>query len=163
MEDTIVVGMADINITRSPGKLMTLGLGSCVGVIIYDMMNKVGGMAHVMLPSCPPGSDPKNKAKFADTAIEELTRSIIANGAKRTNLKAKLAGGAHMFSGVNNNDIMQIGARNVAMCRKLLTNNGIPLISEDTGGTCGRTITFDVNTGSLQVRSVWPQLMEKCI
>ncbi len=161
--DTIVVGMADLNVTRSPGKLMTLGLGSCVGVIIYDQMNKVGGMAHVMLPSCPPGSDPKNKAKFADTAIDELTRSIIALGAKKSNLKAKLAGGAHMFSTSSQTDIMQIGARNVDMCRKLLTSSGIPLVSEDTGGTCGRTITFDVNTCSLQVRSIWPEIREKDI
>jgi len=153
----ILVGMADLNVGRSPDKLTTLGLGSCVGLILYDSISKVGGMAHIMLPNSSINTDTKNKAKFADTALEDLLRLLATRGANKRKLIAKLAGGANMFTSSSHDDIMKVGQRNVAMCHRLLDEYSIPIIAEDTGGNYGRTIEFCCETSLLKIRTVWPK------
>jgi chemotaxis protein CheD len=153
----ILVGMADLNVGVSPDKLTTLGLGSCVGLILYDTASKIGGMAHIMLPSSSINTDRKNKAKFADTALEDLLKQLTLKGANRRRLVAKLAGGANMFTASAHDDIMKVGQRNVDMCRQLLKQNSIPIIAEDTGGNYGRTIEFCCETNLLKIRTVWPK------
>ncbi len=149
---SILVGMADLNVARSPDTLVTLGLGSCVGLILYDADKKFGGMAHIMLPTRPAGTESKNKAKFADTAIEELRSRLFGMGASNKNLMAKMAGGAHMFSFSESSDILKVGLRNAEMCREILRDMRIPLVAEDTGGNCGRTIEFCCETFALKIR-----------
>lgn len=149
---TIVIGMADLKVSRSPDILTTLGLGSCVGITLYDASSKIGGMAHIMLPQSSSYGG-QNRAKFADTGIADLLDLMIRTGARRTSLIAKLAGGAHMFGG-STNDILKVGSRNAAACTEILTRLRIPIRANDTGGTHGRTIELDISTGALKIRTV---------
>ena len=149
----IVVGMADLKVTRSPDTLTTLGLGSCVGITLFDKIKKIGGMAHVMLPTYK-GFEGQNIAKFADSAIIELVNQLARIGATRQSLVAKLAGGAHMFGRASNNDMLKIGERNAAASMAILKQLGIPIHANDTGGTHGRTIELNTDTGALKIRTV---------
>lgn len=151
---TIKVGMADLNVTNAPNELTTLGLGSCVGISLYDKVNKIAGLAHIMLPSSKEIRNNQNLAKFADTGIDELIRSMVKIGANRNNLVAKLAGGSQMFSFNSNNDILKIGQRNVIASTQKLKELNIKIISEDTGGNFGRTIVLKTTDGSLFIRTI---------
>lgn len=152
--NVVKVGMADLNVAESPNKIRTTGLGSCVGITLYDKVSKIGGMAHVMLPSSTLSKGEMNLAKYADTAIPKLIADLVGKGAAQRRLIAKIAGGAQMFSFSSSNDIMRIGPRNVEACKEALKLAGIPLYKEDTGGNWGRTIEIDCLTGILQIRSV---------
>ena len=112
MGNIIKVGMADLNVCKAPDGLTTLGLGSCIGLTLYDPVTKIGGMVHYMLPDSTKVSNNSNKAKFADTGIEELLKKVIAAGASKTRLVAKIAGGAKMFEVSGLSDVGNIGARN---------------------------------------------------
>ena len=98
MSEIIKVGMADLNICKSPDGLTTLGLGSCVGIAMRDPLTKVGGLAHIMLPDSTAIKDNSNLPKFADTGIVELIDQIVRAGGSKTRLVAKIAGGAQMFA-----------------------------------------------------------------
>ena len=154
MGKIIQVGMADLKMTRSPDRLMTAGLGSCIGICIFDRALKLGSLAHIMLPSSLQAKNPENKAKFADTAIEVVLDTMIKNGANRSRLQAKIAGGAQMFKFSGESDIMKIGERNAIAVEENLQKHRIPLLARDTGGNYGRTITFDPETGDLLVRTI---------
>ena len=154
-EQFIKVGMADLNVTMGTGVLKTTGLGSCVGVTLYDPKTKVAGMAHVMLPSSEIAKEGNlNVAKYADTAIPEMVKRMNMLGAVRSRLVAKMAGGAQMFAFATTNDTMRIGPRNVESCKGQLKQLGIPIIAEDTGGSFGRTIEFYSDNGILVLRTV---------
>jgi chemotaxis protein CheD len=150
----IKVGMADLNVAKSPDRIRTTGLGSCVGVVLFDSQNKIGGMAHVMLPDSSLSKGIVNVAKYADTAIPKLIEDMEKAGANRRKLVAKLAGGAQMFSFSVASDAMRIGPRNVEACKIALHEARIPILAEDTGGNCGRTIELDSSTGILNIRTV---------
>ena len=149
----IVVGMADLKVAKNPDILTTLGLGSCVGITLYDKAGKIGGLAHVMLPTYK-GFEGQNIAKFADSAIIELVNQMTRIGAVRGQLVAKIAGGAHMFGRTQNNDMLKIGERNAAASIAILKQLAIPLQANDTGGSHGRTIELYTDTGSLKIRTV---------
>ena len=152
--DVIRVGIADMNIVKEPQLIRTSGLGSCVGVVIYDPMKKVAGMIHVMLPDSTLGKSTKvNIAKFADTGIPALIEQLEGEGARRFSLRAKIAGGAQMFQ-FGSEDTVRIGPRNVAAVKEQLRKFSIPIIAEDTGGSKGRTIEFDPVTTKLNVLTV---------
>lgn len=150
------VGIADMNIVEAPDHIRTCGLGSCVGVVIYDCHKKIAGMAHIMLPnsSLAKSSNTLNIAKYADTALKELKKQLIQRGARSFSLKAKIAGGAQMFKLSGGSDIMRIGPRNVEAVKKELAQLNIPIESEDVGGNSGRTIEFNPSTCMLSVRTV---------
>lgn len=150
---TIIVGMADLRVCRSPDNLSTLGLGSCVGVCLYDCTRHIIGMAHIMLPSSNGNTD-QNRAKFADLAVVDLVNLMVRTGANKALLTAKLAGGAHMFSGSGTNNILKVGDRNVDACVRVLNQLRIPIHATDTGGSHGRTIELISETGMLKVRRV---------
>jgi chemotaxis protein CheD len=154
---THILGIAEYKITHAPDKLATLGLGSCVGAVLYDSVHRVAGMVHIMMPTAPQNTTEFNHSKFADTAIDELIRLMIGAGALPRRLVAKIAGGAHMFNAMYNSDIMNVGDRNVLVCKQQLKRHAIPLVAEDTGGACGRSIEFCCVTGLLQVRTVSPK------
>ena len=149
----IVVGMADLKVARAPDILTTLGLGSCIGITLFDKSRKIGGMAHIMLPTYK-GFEGQNKAKFADSALIELVNQMTRTGASRAQLVAKIAGGAHMFGKSQNNDMLKIGERNAAASLAILKQLGIPVAANDTGGTHGRTIELNSETGALKIRTV---------
>lgn len=149
----IVVGMADLNVAAAPDVLTTLGLGSCVGVVIYDKLRLIGGLAHIMLPNSS-GYGGQNRAKFADTAIIDLMRKMEQLGAKRNGLVSKLAGGAHMFAGTSAKNVLKVGERNIQACVQILTILKIPILANETGGNFGRTIEFYTQTGELKIKTV---------
>jgi chemotaxis protein CheD len=154
-QNLVKVGMADLNIATDGAILKTTGLGSCVGLTLYDPIRKIAGMAHVMLPSSDIARETKmNLAKYADTAIPELLDRMIAAGAYMERMKAKMAGGAQMFAMSGQSDSLRIGPRNVESCSEVLNKFKIPIISQDTGGSFGRTVEFDSNSGMLSIRSV---------
>lgn len=151
----VKVGIADMNIVTTPNLIRTSGLGSCVGVVVYDQAKELAGLAHVMLPdSSLAKSGIMNIAKYADTAVKELVGRMIDLGARTYSMKAKIAGGAQMFQFTSSNDMMRIGPRNVEAVKKELAMLKIPLVAEDVGGNCGRTIEFDPKTCLLNIRTV---------
>ncbi|SKC74216.1 chemotaxis protein CheD [Maledivibacter halophilus] len=154
MDKVIKVGMADLKTTKSPGILITLGLGSCIGICLYDPVTKVSGMAHIMLPSSKSIKNNKNIYKFADTGIEKLINEMVAIGAVKRRMISKIAGGAQMFSFSSKNDIMKIGERNAIAVKKILKEFNIPIKAEDTGGNYGRTIEFHSLNGKLLVKTI---------
>lgn len=154
MSEVIKVGMADLNICTAPDAITTLGLGSCVGVVLYDSITKKAGMVHIMLPDSTKIRNNENTAKFADTGIDALIDSLQKIGANRNRLTAKIAGGAQMFAFSNNNDMLRIGDRNVEASKLKLEKLGIRILAEDTGLNYGRTIIFYPETGELHVKSV---------
>lgn len=154
MGEMLKVGMADLKACRFPDQLTTLGLGSCVGIVLFDPITKVGGLAHAMLPDSKLISNNQNIAKFVDTGLNKLIEDMIQLGAKKNRLKAKLAGGAQMFKFSSNNEIMKIGERNAIAAKAALKEHGIPLLAEDTGQNYGRTIILDTLKGDLTVRSI---------
>lgn len=154
MGELIKVGMADMNCTKSPGVLTTLGLGSCVGVCLYDISNKVSGMVHIMLPSSMQIKNNNNVAKFADTGIVKLLGDMQKLGANKHRIVSKIAGGAQMFNFNDGSDIMRIGSRNVIATKEVLQSLNIPIIAEDTGGSYGRTIELYSDTGILLIKTI---------
>jgi len=154
MENIIKVGMADLKSSRHPCIITTLGLGSCVGIALYDRVSKISGLAHIMLPSSSQAKNVTNVAKFADTAIEKLVEDMIKLGANKNTIVAKLAGGAQMFSFENPSEIMRIGERNVLASREKLKELNIPVISADTGGRHGRTIELHSIDGRLLIKTI---------
>lgn len=149
------VGMADLKVCKPPYNLTTIGLGSCVGIALYDPITKTSGLAHVMLPDSTQISNNSNRAKFADTAISDLYDQMLEIGAKRSMLIAKIAGGAKMF-GFSNNDSpnMNIGQKNVDACKKKLKELGVRLLSEDTGLNYGRTVELYSESGDYIIKAV---------
>lgn len=154
MSEIIKVGMADLKVCKSPNGVTTLGLGSCVGIALRDPVTKIGGLAHIMLPDSKSIRQNSNIPKFADTGIEELVRQMVAAGAGRTKLVAKIAGGAQMFSFQSQSDLGRVGDRNVEAVKKKLQEMKIPILAEDTGKSYGRTVVFYPETGDFIIRSV---------
>lgn len=159
VSSVVNVGIADLNIVKAPHTIRTLGLGSCVGIVIYDQHQKISGLSHVMLPNSELTSQSEiNAYKYADTAIPILVEKLCQNGARRYALKAKIAGGAQMFKFASSSDSMRIGPRNVEAVQHRLHEMNIPIVSTDVGGKRGRTIEFDPLTCMLEVRTVYKDI-----
>ena len=155
VNQVIKVGIAQMDVVKAPNTIRTSGLGSCVGVVLYDESKQIAGLIHVMLPDSSLGrSDAVNVAKFADTGIKALIELLKLEGVHAFRLKAKIAGGAQMFQFTSDKDSMRIGPRNVEAVKVELRKNSIPLVAEDTGGNSGRTIEFDPITSKLNIRTV---------
>lgn len=146
--------VADWAAERGEGVLVTLGLGSCVAIMLHDPGVPAGAMAHVLLPSRSLARDHSNPAKFPETAVPLLVERLRALGATPGRLVAKLAGGASMFSQLLQPGTIQMGERNVVASRAALRAAGIPVVREAVGGTLGRSVRFDVRSGDVDVRSV---------
>lgn len=154
MADLIKVGMADFKVSRGPAVLISYGLGSCVGISLYDPQTKVGGLLHIMLPDSKQSRATDNPAKFADTGIPLMLDEVIKLGAVRSRLVAKLAGGAQMFAFANATDVMRVGVRNVAASKEILQKLGIRIVGEDTGANYGRTVQIDLGNGVYTVKTI---------
>ncbi len=153
MSQTIKVGISDLNVAKNGDTLVTFALGSCVGICLYDPYSKVAGLSHIMLPSSVGFEHLKQPYKFADSAIPLLVKMMEQNGAKRVFLKAKIAGGAQMFGGLNNSAINNIGERNVEAVKSKLAELKIDIIAEDTGKNYGRTQYFSSADGVMTIKS----------
>lgn len=144
------VGIAEYEVATDGAVLTTSGLGSCVGVALYDDAAEAAGLAHVMLPAAPERTDAK-PAKFADAGTTLLVDELERAGASRERLVAKLAGGSDMLD-FSNGDA-GIGERNVREVRRTLADHGVALVAEDVGGSYGRSLRLESATGALVVRS----------
>jgi len=149
MSEITTVGVAQIRNSSSPAILRTI-LGSCVGVCIYDRIKKIGGMAHILLPS---GKENIRPEKYAITAIPLLVNQLLKEGARKENMSAKIIGGASMFKFGSNIAFGQIGERNVVESRAVLQKLGIAVLVEDVGGSSGRVIDFFLEDGRLKVKA----------
>ena len=154
MGNVVKVGMADLKVAKAPDSLITLGLGSCIGLTLYDPAIKLGGMVHYMLPDSTKLKNNQNIAKFGDTGIRELYRLMLEQGASPRRMVAKIAGGAKMFEVSGLSEMGHVGQRNAEEAKIMLKELKIPLIAEDTGKNSGRTIEFYPETGELLVKSV---------
>ena len=152
-ENLVTVGIADCNVIKNTGKLVTYALGSCVGICLYDANTKVAGLAHIMLPDSKALANNTQTRKFADTCILELVQMMEKNGARRMFMKAKIAGGAQMFAVKVNSEIANIGKRNIDAVKRTLGELSIPIIAEDVGLNYGRTQYFDAETGEMTIKS----------
>jgi len=147
----IGVRISETKVAKGDAVLVCYGLGSCVAVAIYDEEQEVGGMAHVLLPGSPrPGDNP---SKYSDTSIENLVEKIQKMGGARENMKAKVVGGANMFSWVSHETKKTIGERNARAVLKKLKEMNIRVVAEHTGGTQGRTVEFFAGKGALILRN----------
>ena len=152
MPDLIKVGMADYKVGAAPSTLISYGLGSCIGLSLYDPQAKVGGLLHYMLPDSKQARPSDTPAKFIDTGFPLMLADVLRLGAVKSRLVAKIAGGAQMFS--NTTSVRRVGERNAQAAKELLAQNGIRLIAEDTGLNYGRTVSIDLNDGTYTVKTV---------
>lgn len=150
----IKVGMADLKTGRAPDILTTLGLGSCVGIALWDPKTKIGGLAHVMLPDSTQIRNNSNIAKFADSGITELVRQMERMGVPKSRLVAKIAGGAKMFEVSGSTAVGNIGERNALASKQKLRELGIRIIAEDTGLNYGRTVELNCENGDYVIKAV---------
>ena len=149
----VCVRVADFGVVNGAGVLSTLGLGSCVAIMLYEARARIGGLAHTLLPHEAMSRDRDNRAKFASTAVPLLIRELRALGSSGP-LTAKLVGGASMFGALMPVGGLSIGQRNVESARRALIAAGITIVAEDVGGDYGRSAFFDVATGLVTVRSL---------
>ena len=151
MNTLIQVKMGDMHAAHNPTTLQTTGIGSCIVIILYDPIAKVGAMAHAMLPAAPaePVSSP---LRYVPNAIDAMLQELTAMGAHRDRLLAKLIGGAHMFS-MYGTGRRGIGAENIASARKKLADENIPIAAEELGGSVGRTASIDLVSGVCSVET----------
>lgn len=150
----IKVGIADLSLVKPPGTIITIGLGSCIGIAVYDRTLKIGALAHIMLPDSSQFKNVTQPLKFADLAIPILLEKMEQSGSKRRSLVAKIAGGASMFNFSDKSMISDIGSRNADSVRKALKKENIPILAEEVGGNKGRTMILDSKDGTVTIRIV---------
>ncbi len=153
---TLAVGIGEMLATGDPESvLMAYGLGSCVGVCLYDRESRVGGLAHVMLPSSSEGHDRSTGGKYADRAIPLLLEGVVKLGGNQRRLVSKIAGGAQMLTGpAFSGNGFNIGERNVEAVKAVLERYRVPLLNSDTGGNRGRTMAMHIASGRVLIRII---------
>jgi len=149
-----IVKVADWAAERGEGVIVTLGLGSCVAIMLYDADRAAGAMAHVLLPSRSLAHDATNLAKFPESAVPLLIDRLRTLGAEPRRLVAKLAGGASMFGQLMTPGTIQMGERNIVASRNALRAASIPIVKESVGGERGRSVRFHIKDGRVEIRSV---------
>lgn len=152
-ENCVAVGIGELKTAKTPNKLRTYALGSCVGVAIYDIKHNVGGLIHILLSNSDLFPNATNKLKFADIAIPKLYEELIYIGAEKKYLRAKIAGGANMFHKAPNTSFYNIGGNNISTVKKQLDKAKIPIIAEDVGGYISRTMTLDLTNFEVEIKS----------
>ncbi len=154
MAELIKVGMADYKVGRNPASLISYGLGSCVGIAVYDPVAKLGGLAHIMLPDSTQARSSENPAKFADTCLPLMLDELLKLGATKSRMVAKIAGGAQMFAFANATDIMRVGERNSETVRMVLKKLDLKLVAADCGGNYGRTVELKLDSGVFRIKTI---------
>ncbi len=153
-----MVRMGELATSAGDDVLVTLGLGSCIGLALLDRPAGVAGLAHIMLPT---GTAATSPGKFADTGVPALVGELVGLGARKARLEAVLVGGAQMLG---NNSRLDVGARNDSATREGLRAAGIRVVAAETGGRKGRTIRVHVAEGAVTVKAageglapLWPR------
>lgn len=148
------VGISEFRVAQAPTVLVTYGLGSCLGIALYDPALRLGGLAHTLLPRSRPGIVETRQTKFVDRSIHLMAEELVRLGAGEERITARIFGGANMFEPLHSPATAGIGERNAQTARETLQTLGIELQAEDVGGSHGRTVEFDLASGEVRVRSV---------
>lgn len=150
----ILVHVAEFKTGGKGDVLLTIGLGSCVAVMLYDAEAKVGGMAHILLPSPSLSRLDQNPGKFPQTAVPLLLQKMVGRGAQAARITARIAGGASMFANLQPAGTIQMGERNLVAVRSVLTHHSIALVGSEVGGDFGRTVRLFPDDGRIEVSTV---------
>lgn len=151
------VGLGEFCISHDPDDvLIAFGLGSCLGIGMFDPIARVGGLIHVVLPEHKSGTDP-NHAKFVDSGIPLLLQKVIAEGAIQSRLIIKMAGGANMLVSPGLSGTFDIGTRNISMAHEIFKKMNLKLKTEEVGGQVGRTVRLYIGDGRMTVRMMGSQ------
>jgi chemotaxis protein CheD len=157
MENSLAAGLGEIKVSGNAADvLVAYGLGSCVGISMYDPITKVGALLHAVLPQRLNDSDAHNP-KFVDSGVTRMLDIIEQHGALRSRLIVRMAGGATMLNVPGLKQTLNIGERNVAVARQALATHRLRLAAEDVGGTSGRTVRLHVGNGRMTVRVIGSQ------
>ena len=155
MEENIIeVGMGDMKAGSAPARLITRALGSCLGITFYNPIKKIGAMAHPMLPDIDKARTNSNPNRFVNSVIRKAVEELQKAGATKSNIIIKIFGGAHMFSFITVDSILNVGEKNIEMAKKVLEELGIRIAAEEIGGTFGRTIELNLENGKVFVDTV---------
>ena len=149
----LVVGVADMIASNDPAaEIVTHSLGSCLGVMIYDPLRKVGGLLHFMLPdsTIDPIKAVKSPFMFADTGLPRLFRAVYGLGGDKNRLQVKVAGGARFL---DDQRLFNIGSRNVTALNDILARNGVSAVAMEVGGQTSRTVRLDLSNGQVSIRT----------
>jgi chemotaxis protein CheD len=158
---SINVGMGELIVSKEDRVLTCVGLGSCIVLCAYDPMYKIGGIAHMLLPSCRKKCDiTSSPVKYIDSGVPALISRIVKNGAEKSNLIIKIAGGAKMLSIPGENSLLDVGQRNINEIKTALARENLKICGSDLGGNYGRSIQFYLDTGRITVRSVSGRIID---
>jgi chemotaxis protein CheD len=152
MTKKIAVGMAEFEVVHNPCTLEAFGLGACVAICLRDEKTKIASLAHVMLSDSKEAPTEVNPLRFVDKAVDAMLGSMLALGCRKSDITAKLCGGAEIFPGVSH--LSGMGTMNIDAARKKLAAEGIKIVAEDVGGTCGRSMCFNTETGDVIIRRI---------
>ena len=149
----IIIGISDLKVSNNADDvLVTYALGSCIGVVVYDPVVKVGGLLHYMLPdsTLDPEKAKEKPAMFADTGIPLLFKSCYKLGSEKKRMIIKVVGGASILDDTN---YFRIGQKNIMALRKIFWKNNVLIDKEDTGKSCNRTVRLNVGSGQVIVKA----------
>ena len=154
MAERFDVRVSQLKVARNPDILASRALGSCVAIVLYDALAKVGALAHIMLPDSREAGARRREARFANTAVKAMLTQMADLGAARRRITAKIVGGANMFPSLNPSGQFNVGERNVTAVKKELEASRIRLVAEDTGDSYGRSVEFFTETGKVKVTTI---------
>lgn len=138
----------------APNRLITRALGSCLGITFYSPGKKAGAMAHPMLPDIDKAKMKSNPNRYVNSVIVKTLDELVKLGSSRNSLEIKIFGGAHMFSFITADSMLNVGEKNIEIARELLGKLGLKIIAEEVGGTFGRTIELNLENGKVFVDTV---------
>lgn len=151
----IVIRPEELAVSEEGTVLVSLALGSSLAVCMYDQIRHIGGMVHTLLPQNRMGAAGEgDRLRYVDSSVQALCDALLARGASRTDLKAKIAGGARIFSFSENGRQQETGRENILCARQKLLELGISLVSEDTGENYGRSVYFHTDDGRLAIETM---------
>lgn len=149
-----MVGVGELRAVRGTGELITLGLGSCIAIVLHDPVSQTGGMAHVLLPSPALSRIQDAPGRYPESAVPALLDIMADLGARRERITARLVGGASMFASLSPRGTLQMGERNTVASREALAAHGVLVAGELVGGEHGRSVTLDIESGRVEITSV---------
>lgn len=148
------VGIADMKIVNNPDKVLTIGLGSCIGISLYDKRKKIAGLVHIMLPDSSKFKIITNEMKYADLAVPILLSKMKGLGCDIRNIEGKIAGGASMFQFADSKTISDVGKRNIEAVKAIMKTSGVAIMASEVGGNRGRTMIVNSENGVVEIKSI---------